>query len=388
MEHWTDSEVVEDCLAVLRRMCGRELVSTPVDYHVTRWGKETYSRMSFTYVPPGVDGHAELKAMGSPIYDHTGQVPVLMFAGEHTTPFHPSTIHGAFTSGIREAYRLDCAIDPSSNDFLEFTDDDVYQKTFTVKRRGKGTGAAAKVFASERSNGASFLPMTRTPSSSKSSGRTQATSLRYGRRGAAGVMQLRARPKTNIILTPSPVAKRATPAKSSPTPPAPTQSASYTTPSPSRRSQRASAATSSSGGPNAVPAPSGTVLPNGTHLGRDSLGRDFAALESRMLRRALESYGADYDYIRTTTMPVHGCFAMQTALQIQQRSHRLLQTKGKVARKKYSNWKAWIAKEIVVKETQLDVADPLPHSSKKPTSDENGVLGIKLRSGRISQRPA
>jgi Flavin containing amine oxidoreductase/NAD(P)-binding Rossmann-like domain len=389
MEHWTDSDVVEDCLAVLRRMCGRELVSTPLDYHVTRWGKETYSRMSFTYVPPGVNGHAELQAMGSPIYDHTNQVPVLMFAGEHTTPFHPSTIHGAFTSGIREAYRLDCAIDPSSNDFLEFTEDDVYQKTFTVKRRGTGNSAAAEVSASERSNGAATLPMARTPSSLGTSGRTQATSLRYGRRGAAGVMQLRARPKTNVTLTSSPVAKRATPAKSSPTPPTHAQSASYNAPSPSRRSQRASAALASPPmGLNAVPAASANVLPNRTQSGSDSLGRDLAALESRMLRRALESYGADYEYIRTTTMPVHGSFAVQTALQIQQRSHRLLQKKGKVARKKYSNWQAWIAKEIVEKEIQLDETEPHPHRDKKTSSDENGALGTKLRSGRISKRPA
>jgi hypothetical protein len=104
IEEWTDEGIVEDCLDVLKKICGRELPA-PLDYHVTRWGYEQYSRMSFTYIPPGVDGFAELRTMNQPIYDSKGQVPVLMFAGEHTSPYHPSTIHGAFLSGIREAYR-------------------------------------------------------------------------------------------------------------------------------------------------------------------------------------------------------------------------------------------------------------------------------------------
>ena len=142
IEDWTDAEIVADCMAVLRRICGSTVVRPPIDYQVTRWGREQYSRMSFTYVPPGQDGVAALQAMGRPVYDHTGRVPVLMFAGEHTTPYHPSTIHGAFLSGIREAYRLDCLMDPVANDYLEFSEESVYQKTFHVKRKFRGGGGA------------------------------------------------------------------------------------------------------------------------------------------------------------------------------------------------------------------------------------------------------
>ncbi|EEC50313.1 flavin-containing amine oxidase, partial [Phaeodactylum tricornutum CCAP 1055/1] len=105
IEKWTDTEIVTDCLRILSRICGCQ-VPEPTDYHTTRWGREQYSRMAFTFIPPGVDGAAELRAMGEPVLNSIGNVPALMFAGEHTTFFHPSTIHGAFFSGIREAYRL------------------------------------------------------------------------------------------------------------------------------------------------------------------------------------------------------------------------------------------------------------------------------------------
>jgi Flavin containing amine oxidoreductase len=140
MEGWTYATVVEDCLSVLRRMCGRDSVTPPLDYHVTRWGQDPFARMSFTYVPPGVNAHDALSAMRQPIYDHTGRFPVLMFAGEHTTPFHTSTIHAAYFFGIREAYRWDCAWDPGANHALEYSEEHVYQRTFAVKPLLRGGG--------------------------------------------------------------------------------------------------------------------------------------------------------------------------------------------------------------------------------------------------------
>lgn len=73
-------------------------------------------------MPTGVNGFNELKAMQTPIYDFRPKWPVqpdkkpkrplILFADEATTPYHPSTIHGAFETGIREAYRLDLALEP------------------------------------------------------------------------------------------------------------------------------------------------------------------------------------------------------------------------------------------------------------------------------------
>ncbi len=57
-----------------------------------------------------------------------------MFAGEATTPYHPSTIHGAFESGIREAYRLDLALEPTLTGGISFDESYLYQPTFSVRR--------------------------------------------------------------------------------------------------------------------------------------------------------------------------------------------------------------------------------------------------------------
>lgn len=92
----------------------------------------------------GVNGFDELKAMSTPVYDirpdwvetEKPKRPLIMFAGEATTPYHPSTIHGAFESGIREAYRLDLALEPTV-----FDDSCLYQPTFSV-RRGQATSVA------------------------------------------------------------------------------------------------------------------------------------------------------------------------------------------------------------------------------------------------------
>lgn len=105
IEAWTDADIVEDCMSVLKRICGsnnlrtgaggghQKVIPDPIDYRVTRWGNEQYSRMAFSYVPPGVDGFTELRNMSMPICDSMvvgdvdrNKLPTIMFAGEHTTP--------------------------------------------------------------------------------------------------------------------------------------------------------------------------------------------------------------------------------------------------------------------------------------------------------------
>jgi len=78
--------------------------------------------------------------MSTPIYDFCPERmdkpkrPLIMFAGEATTPYHPSTIHGAFESGIREAYRLDLALEPTLTDGITFDESFLYKPTFSVRR--------------------------------------------------------------------------------------------------------------------------------------------------------------------------------------------------------------------------------------------------------------
>lgn len=131
MENMHDKDVVAGCMKVLKKIFSkatddcrltRSQISDltvpdwPIDYFVSRWGSDPYSRGAFSYVPEGVDGFEEFYTMSQPVYDFhpddsikrnkpqigKNRRPLIMFAGEGTTPFHPSTIHGAFETGIRE----------------------------------------------------------------------------------------------------------------------------------------------------------------------------------------------------------------------------------------------------------------------------------------------
>jgi monoamine oxidase len=158
-----DEEVVGECMKVLKKMCNKAqnaqsrktrqqyeditIPEWPIDYFVSRWGSDPYSRGAFSYIPPGIDGFEELSAMSKPIYDfytHPGtnnhetpnddpKRPLILFAGEATTPYHPSTFHGAFESGIREAYRLDLALEPDLSG-VKFNETFIYKPTFAVRR--------------------------------------------------------------------------------------------------------------------------------------------------------------------------------------------------------------------------------------------------------------
>lgn len=142
VEKLTDAQVVGECMDVLQRVCGKSNIPGPIDYCVTRWGKDRFARGSFSYCPVGVDGAEELSVMSEPIYEESlaggdpgVHHPLILFAGEATTPYHPSTIHGAYLSGIREAYRLDLALYPAQNNYLQFDDSYMYKRTFGLRRR-------------------------------------------------------------------------------------------------------------------------------------------------------------------------------------------------------------------------------------------------------------
>mmetsp|Transcript_25666 Transcript_25666/g.53573 ORF Transcript_25666/g.53573 Transcript_25666/m.53573 type:complete len:1204 (+) Transcript_25666:18-3629(+) len=160
IEGMHDGLVVLECMTVLKKICSKAIKARdnslktrrqvdlsvpnwPIDYFVSRWGSDPYSRGAFSYVPAGVNGFEELRAMSTPICDfgpkrtceskEKPERPLIMFAGEATTPYHPSTMHGAFESGIREAYRLDLALEPELNG-ITFDEAFLYRPTFSVRR--------------------------------------------------------------------------------------------------------------------------------------------------------------------------------------------------------------------------------------------------------------
>ncbi|GMI42366.1 hypothetical protein TeGR_g13223 [Tetraparma gracilis] len=136
VEKDTDKEVLGECLAVLRKIYKE--CPEPVDYYVSRWQSDAFARGSFCFVPPGVTGeeHAHLEM---PLCDKRGDVRV-MFAGEHTNSHHPSTVHGAYLSGIREAYRIDLSYNPERHSHgVVFNpkpaEPTMYRRTFRINKK-------------------------------------------------------------------------------------------------------------------------------------------------------------------------------------------------------------------------------------------------------------
>ena len=290
IESWDDREIVQDCLRVLGRICSVRRVPDPLDYHVTRWGKEMFSAMSFSYIPPGVKAFETILAVSEPMLDSTGEKPVLQFAGEHTTPFHTSTIHGAFLSGIREAYRLDCAVDPEGTGFLEFSEEEIYEPTFNLAKDKK---------ASEASPVAKAAP------------EPPARQVGVVRKHRGKHMRLRAR--STQSQKENPQTKRESTEPSSDSPP---------------RNSRYQFGRLSKGG-----AAASMGSPANNNNGEETEVRDLEAMEDRILLRCLESYGDDFEYIREKALPIYGSDRKRTVSQVQSRCRKVLRESKKVAGK-------------------------------------------------------
>jgi monoamine oxidase len=98
LEPLSDEKIVEEAMQVLRRMYGEE-IPDPEQWKVTRWASDPFAAGAYSYLPPGTSGD-DYDALAEPVADR------LFFAGEATARHHPSTVHGAFLSGVREAERI------------------------------------------------------------------------------------------------------------------------------------------------------------------------------------------------------------------------------------------------------------------------------------------
>ena len=143
VEDFPDNVIVSECIAALQRVCNSMDIPLPIDYCVTRWGMDKFSRGAFSFCPVGINGEKEMGILSEPILGsyHRNSIPcrkpLILFAGEATAPFHPSTIHGAYLSGVREAYRLDLSVYPEENNDIAFDDTFIYKRTFSLRKRFK-----------------------------------------------------------------------------------------------------------------------------------------------------------------------------------------------------------------------------------------------------------
>jgi lysine-specific histone demethylase 1 len=118
LECSTDEEVVGEAMDTLRTIFSVPSIEVPdpISSKVTRWGKDRFSRGSYSYLPPGStdqDFHllqSPVNANGDSLLLEGDEVMRLFFAGEHTTALHPSMAHGAMLSGMRAAQEVVAAV--------------------------------------------------------------------------------------------------------------------------------------------------------------------------------------------------------------------------------------------------------------------------------------
>lgn len=97
IERLSDREIVAQAVAALASMYG--VIPPPGDALITRWRSDPWARGSYSYVPAG-SSYQRYAELGEPVGDK------LFFAGEATHAGFPSTVHGAFLSGVRAARQI------------------------------------------------------------------------------------------------------------------------------------------------------------------------------------------------------------------------------------------------------------------------------------------
>lgn len=98
LEDLSDDEIVAGAMQTLRMMFGDD-IPQPEGVLITRWGKDPFSFGAYSHIPPFASGD-DYDALAEPVDG------VLFFAGEATSREYPSTVHGAYLSGVRAAEEM------------------------------------------------------------------------------------------------------------------------------------------------------------------------------------------------------------------------------------------------------------------------------------------
>jgi monoamine oxidase len=99
IEKLSDSEIVAGAMQTLRTLYGPD-IPEPTGHLVTRWARDPYAFGSYSYLRPGTSGKTR-DALAASVDDR------LFFAGEATSRDYPSTVHGAYLSGLAAAEEID-----------------------------------------------------------------------------------------------------------------------------------------------------------------------------------------------------------------------------------------------------------------------------------------
>ena len=98
LEAKSDRETVALAMNALKTMYGSG-IPQPQAWQISRWASDPFALGSYSYNAVGASVEMR-RALSNPIEDR------LFFAGEATSIKNPSTVHGAYLSGLREAERI------------------------------------------------------------------------------------------------------------------------------------------------------------------------------------------------------------------------------------------------------------------------------------------
>lgn len=98
LEAFSDDELIKKIMANFENHFSTQLPN-PESYIITRWGQDPFSYGSYSYLKTG-STEKDYETLAEPLSNK------LFFAGEATSLQYPSTTHGAWLSGIREAERI------------------------------------------------------------------------------------------------------------------------------------------------------------------------------------------------------------------------------------------------------------------------------------------
>ncbi|KAL3094890.1 hypothetical protein niasHT_025694 [Heterodera trifolii] len=113
-----DEIITAKAMKALNNIFGNNCPAKPNSSIVTRWHMDKFARGSYSYmgVNSSPDDYDTLARPVHPNDDASSTAPRVFFAGEHTNRQYPSSVHGAFLSGLREAARIaDTFIGPLSS---------------------------------------------------------------------------------------------------------------------------------------------------------------------------------------------------------------------------------------------------------------------------------
>lgn len=98
IESWSDKEIVIDAMKNLRQIYGNS-IPQPIDYQLTRWNQDPFTFGCYSYYATNSTPNHRLE-LGKPINKQ------IFFPGEATSVDYPSTVHGAYLSGLHVSQEI------------------------------------------------------------------------------------------------------------------------------------------------------------------------------------------------------------------------------------------------------------------------------------------